>query len=135
MSEDVTIDSVPTCTLSNGLRVLNFSSAHQFNFADGTVLEACSAERSKWLAMDLKETETPSACGRFKMLSLTFSMSDAVQREVDAMRDAQVDIVLCPLPLVELLRRQPQPTTGPIFAGIRRTDRVNGLIHIDRFCV
>jgi hypothetical protein len=129
------IDSIPTCTLSNGLRVLNFSSAHQFRFADGTVLEACSGERAQSLSMDVQEVETPSACGRYKTIAMAFKMSDAVQREVDALRDAQVDIVLCPLPLIELLRRQPQPATGPIFAGIRRTDRVSGLIHIDRFCV
>lgn len=128
-------EECPTCTLRNGLRVLNFSSAHQFKFADGTILEACSAERAKRLSMDLTETEELSDCGKFTKISMRFEMSAAVQREINSLRDARVDIVLCPLPVIELLRKQEQPKTGPVFAGIRRTDRTSGLIHIDRFCV
>lgn len=43
-------------TLSNGLRVANFSSPHDFNFTDGSILPTVDAEKSKRLSMESIET-------------------------------------------------------------------------------
>lgn len=113
----------------------NFSSAHPFRFEDGTELAACDEAWSKAMALEATEITKPSPCGRFQLVSLSFAMSPAVRDALEQAAKLNVDIVLCPLPVIELLRAQPLAQSIPVFAGIRRTDRVSGKIHVDRFCV
>jgi hypothetical protein len=125
----------PVVTLSNGLRVANFSSPHQFLFEDGTVLEACSPERAKRLMLVQHETEVPTG-KQWTDIELRFDMSEVV---VSALKephaDEEVDIVLVPFPVLQVLQHTELLGLFYKCRVIRVADRVTKAIHIDKFCV
>ena len=43
------MEEMPITVLSNGIRVANFSSPHDFEFEDSSILKACSKERAEKL--------------------------------------------------------------------------------------
>lgn len=102
------ISKAPVVTLTNGLRVANFSSPHPFNFEDGSVLEACNPDRVK--AGELKRQEDERAWGgldRDDIVAVVpkFSLSNSVwELLVELENDKNVDIVLVPFPVLEVLR-------------------------------
>jgi len=117
--------------LKNGLRVANFSSPHSFTFTDGSVLEACSAKRAKKLMLEHVEVEHKMQ--RWTDIELKFEMSEPVMLEVLALiQRSDIDIVLVPLPVLELVREKGWTTK---IRGIRVADRVTKTIHCDRFCL
>ena len=118
-------------TVSNGLRIANFSSPHEFQFVDGSVLGACHVDRSNWLKLDHAEVE--HKLPRWTDIELRFEMNDVVRNEiarVDAM--IPIDIILVPLPVLECIRREGLTTKC---RGIRVADRIKKTIYCDRFCV
>jgi hypothetical protein len=138
------MEDVPVITLSNGLRIANFSSPHAFNFIDGSILPACSDYRAKRLMLEAVETEVDSDMP-IKLIRLDFSMSEVVKAEIIELCKyigERYDLILCPLPVlnainlyistyaldperVEELRR---------FVGIRVADRITKSCHIDKYC-
>lgn len=125
-------ERVPIVTLSNGVRVANFSSPHSFTFVDGTVLPACSRERAERLMLGALEHEEPGIKGTTDIV-LEWTMSMAVENELvylEGHRD--IDIILVPLPVMTVLKEMGL-NTGKCRV-IRTADRVAKTIHIDRFC-
>lgn len=134
------MDKAPIVELSNGLKVINFSSPHPFNFEDGTILPACSAKRAQSLMLKAEERESRSLCLRWTDIDLEFKMSEPVRHELMVCCYEQVDIVLVPLPVLQLARkiRLPHEHARIIqqkVRGIRVKDRVTKEIYIDRFCL
>jgi hypothetical protein len=153
----------PTTTLSNGLRVANFSSPHEFHFVDGSVLPACSPERCTWLSMKSQEVITTSECGRWQDIEISFQLSAQCIAQLLIMEyDPDVDVILVPRVVKDALREEqqyaldyeqerrdryelylamtsepPNTTLGNLtkVRTIRCADRVKKLNHIDRFCV
>lgn len=134
--------TAPTTTLSNGIRVANFSSAHAFRFDDGSELPACDSERCKALMLRQVEKTTDHPMG-WTDISLSFEMSEVVRRELDRINnDPDIDIVLVPLPVLLLVREQRKmydeglcPNGWQKCRGVRMADRVTKVAHHDRFCV
>lgn len=121
----------PVTTLSNGLRVANFSSAHEYHFVDGSVLPACSAERCTWLSMDPVETPIPNARGWID-IDIFFSPSAQVLAQLQVLEnDPNVDVVLAP----RIVREAFGKGSFSKLRTNRLADRVKKLNHIDRFCV
>ena len=128
-------------TLSNGIRVANFSSPHPFNFIDGTVIERCDAARVAGLALDTdKSVETPSPCGRWQDVRIVWDMPQAVEEALDVLQeDPDVDIVLVPLPVMTAIKAvRERPDGGLLWSKarvVRVASRETKAIHIDKFCV
>lgn len=123
---------VPVITLTNGLRIANFSSPHPFTFVSGEVLPACSPERAKRLLLEAKEVARPSPCGRWTDIDLSFRLSPEVEEELQRLELRQdIDIVLVPLPVLQASRALAWATK---VRGLRAADRVTKEIHSDRFC-
>lgn len=124
----------PVVTLSTGVRVANFSSPHPFNFDDGTVLPACSAERSAALSLSTEEVVESSACGRWKDIRLKFRMSEAVRWELrDMNANDSIDVILVPFPVMEAIKH-----CGMLVRKarvVRVADRATKAACHDRFCV
>ncbi len=123
---------VPVVTLSNGLRVANFSSPHSFAFVDGRVLPACSKERAERLMLGALEHEEPGIKGTTDIV-LEWAMSLSVEQELavlQARRD--IDVILVPLPVMTVVKDLELPIGK--CRVIRVADRVTKTIHIDRFC-
>lgn len=124
----------PVVTLSTGVRVANFSSPHPFNFDDGSVLPACSAERSASLALATEEVAEKSACGRWQEIGLRFKMSNAVRGELDELNASEVvDIVLVPFPVMSAIKEIGLPIGKA--RVVRVADRVTKAACHDKFCV
>lgn len=127
-----TVSQVPKVSLSNGLRVANFSSPHPFTFEDGSVLEACSAERAKTLMLGSIEVETPNR-GGWTDIGLEWELSAAVEDAlIELEQDDEVDIVLVPFPVMTALKEAGRDVGKARVIRVR--DRVTKEIHIDRFC-
>ena len=47
--------------LNNGIRIVNFSSPHPFNFVTGEILPACEKEWVRKMSLDIAETNSKSA--------------------------------------------------------------------------
>ena len=139
-------EDAPVVTLSNGLRVANFSSPHSFKFTDGTVLPACTATRAQTLMLEAEEltlktyiTQTNVSSNGMHVhvpitdILLSWKMSDVVAEALVALQaNADVDVVLVPLPVMTALKEYGhEPGKARV---IRVADRVTKEIHIDRFC-
>jgi hypothetical protein len=124
----------PVVTLTNGVRVANFSSPHPFTFTDGTVLPACSAERAQASKLEAIETETPHpTCSGVVDLQLDWKITSYIVRELHKLdRNENVDIVLVPFPVMTALKNAGMPLGKA--RVIRNADRVKKEIHIDKFC-
>jgi hypothetical protein len=136
----------PAITLSNGLRVANFSSPHPFNFVDGTILPACDNARSTHLALNTESsTETVDASGKFSNVSIQWELTPEIAKALDILEgDPLVDIILCPLPVLTAIKqlREDSPYDDKMSSNlwskartIRVADRITKAIFIDRFCI
>jgi len=131
------MDQYTTATLSNGLRVANFSSNHPFKFVDGTELKPCSVDRCKALMLEVEEKEFKRSTTAWTDIRIQFNMNEAVLDALSvAQKDNDIDIVLCPLPVLTALKESDM-YTGHIkkARGLRMADRITKEIHIDRFCI
>jgi hypothetical protein len=133
-----TIEAAPVVHLSNGLRVVNFSSPHPFNFVDGSELAACSKDRSKALELGRKgDIERPwqnalhAVKGEVLAVTPVFSITPAVEAELDALQECwDVDIILVPFPVLQLLREQSIGQDWP--HAMDRFSKVGTVIMADR---
>ena len=124
--------SMPIITLSNGLKVGNFSSPHPFNFEDGSILPACEPERSKAGSLKVEEVETEGIKGTTD-IDINFLLSESVEKMLDEVEELDVDIVLVPFPVLGAIHKAGRPLGK--CRVIRVKDRQTKDIHIDRFCV
>jgi len=128
-----------TATLTNGLRVVNFSSPHEFIFEDGTVLSACSKERAEELSV--KFDETVEANDNWYDIILDFEITYRCMKEINkimVLHDAEViDVVLIPLPMMNALKKDwsvDRIRKSP-FRCVRMKSRTEKVLCIDRFCL
>lgn len=121
-------------TLTNGKRVANFSSPHEFKFEDGSVLKAVINCQAELLKVTFHERTADNGD-----TSLTFSLSDVVLSEVERWLNLylakQVDVVFCPLPMITALKESGFNIKGSPFRSIRVEDRINKLISIYKQCI
>jgi hypothetical protein len=126
--------TVPVVTLTNGVKVANFSSPHPFTFTDGTVLPACSAERAQATKLEAVEQESPHpTCKGVVDIQLDWKITSYIFKELgklDLRED--VDVILVPFPVMTALKNAGIPIGKA--RVIRVADRVTKEIHIDRFC-
>jgi len=126
-----------SCVLSNGLRVVNFSSPHPFTFDTGDILPACHKEWVNKMSLDIEENETvkESLSGvEFTDVKLSISVPKQV-REVlyKLMHDDFIDIILVPFMVLSAMKDIPMITDK--CRVIRVVDRVTKVIHSNKFCV
>jgi len=135
-------------TLSNGLRVANFSSNHPFTFVDGTVLPAVSDELCASLSMESKEIIYDINYlyndNHYSSIILSFFPSKEVHDAIAYWRrqwylECSVDVVIVPLPVISMMRNVMNLKDADIFDSpfrtIRVADRLTKKIFIDKFCI
>ena len=132
--------------LSNQLIVGNFSSPHQFTFDDGTVLDAVSDYDSMRLKVNFIEEIIPSPIGVKRIdieqmwtdVSLSFELSEEVYNEIDIWQKMwqhnDVDIVLCPLPMIQALKKELIIKDTP-FRAVRMKDRIKKTVSCNTFTI
>lgn len=132
---------IPIVTLSNGLKVANFSSPHEFEFSDGTILPAVSNERADDMKVDFIEDKEETEKG-FKNVSLDFGLMGKLLKEVyeywkDPTMYGDVDVILVPLPMILAIKNDFPETYIPDtpFRSIRMVSRLDKKVRIDEFCV
>lgn len=132
---DSTFESAPVITLSNGLRVANFSSAHPFTFEDGSILPACSEARSRAFTIMAIEEEFPTPHSGVVDIQLSFELDEASEREMLSLeeRHREIDVVIVPLPVLQAWKKK--YGNPSFFRTVRTTDRVKKLACINKFCV
>jgi hypothetical protein len=135
-----TLTDAPAVTLSNNLRVANFSSPHPFNFADGSVLPACDEARSRALSMDRDDYESPWAGPLFgvdapiRQVKPQFLLNAATITELTAAQETwDVDIVLVPFPLLQALEQGGVLGQFSKVGTVILADRITKAAAIDRF--
>ena len=127
-------------TLSNGLRVANFSSPHSFLFVDGTVIPERDKIFAKRMMLNVEEIPVKSR-RRFKTIKPDFTLTHLVRDQIllwwTLYHMKKVDVVLLPLPVMTALLKEydeKQVLKSP-FVVIRVADRITKAIHIDKFCI
>lgn len=118
-------------TLTNGLRIMNFSSPHPFTFTDGTVLPAVDADTARALMLDFVEVEHINS--GWTDVQLIFKLNAAVQAAINKAQASDVDVVLVPLPVLSAVKAAGLPI-GKLRV-CRVADRVAKTICIDKFCI
>lgn len=122
-------------TLTNGKKVANFSSPHSFRFEDGSVLPAITNDDSDRLKVTFNEREV----GDRGDVELTFVLSAAVWHEVAYWQKQhlinKVDVVFCPLPMINALYAAGYDVQHSPFRSIRVIDRISKLISITKQCL
>jgi len=131
-------------TLSNGLKVGNFSSPHPFTFVDGSVLPAVSNEEAE--QYKILFYEVPVYGADEYTYELSFKLSQDVLPRMSIFYhmylNKRVDFILCPLPMIKAIKdavnyKQPELDFNDIrkspFRCIRMEDRIKKLVSIDKF--
>jgi hypothetical protein len=125
---------MPTVKLSNGLVVGNFSSPHQFDFVDGSVLTSCTADRVATASLKIEETVIKSN-NVWTDVGMKFITTDAylglVTHAIALWKAGIVDIVLIPFTMTKLVAGL---DVSP-FRVICLADRNSKKAHIDKFCL
>lgn len=138
---EVTAERLPIVELKSGLRVMNFSSPHPFQFDDGSVLPAVDPELSRLLSLERVDEELEGVLPGTRDILVKFKMSAEVQEGLRVAEEAQkagkCDLILIALPVKEALKEslglhdlRPTPFRGCII-----TDRVEKIISANRFSV
>lgn len=132
----VTMSACPVVTLSNGLKVANFSSPHPFNFVDGAVCPACEGDRVKAGSLDRVDQESPfPGLPGVTAVVPKFALNDALREELRRLQaDSAVDVVLVPFPVLEAIREDGIYNEITKAATICVADRTTKAIFTDRFC-
>lgn len=130
------ISPAPVCTLTNGIRVANFSSPHPFNFVDGTVCPSCEADRVKAGSLDREDVEAPfPGLPGIVAVIPKFKLNGVLREELRLLQsDPGVDVVLVPFPVLEAIREDGLYGELTKSATICVADRLTKAIFIDRFC-
>lgn len=91
-------------TLSNGVKVGNFSSPHSFTYVDGTVIPAVEASKSEALSVVKHETLVKETAN-MKTYQLDVELTPAIEKELDlwmkAWEAGEVDVVLIPSRVIQ----------------------------------
>ena len=127
-------------TLSNGIKIANFSSPHKYTFEDGTIMASCDKREAALFKVHFKEKlikDIRDIAG----IEMDFMLSKALLSRMNMWdrlyNEKKVDIVMCSLPLltaikkivdVDELRKMP-------FRGVRTKDRTKKLILIEKFVI
>ena len=132
-------------TLSNGLKVANFSSPHTFTFTDGSVLPARDHVFSRFMSLDDGETiESVNVSKKciYTNVSVHWKLTAAIEIELLRwMREYHmnnIDIVIVPLPVLSAMkttRWSKQNIINSPFRVVRVADRITKEIHINKFCI
>ena len=125
-------------TLSNGKRVGNFSSPHEFKFTDGSILPAVSDERGRELSMVKYEVDY----GNGDML-LAFYFTPIIEEEMEIWESLkeknEVDIVFCPLPMFTKIRERLNNLRKSVrdvpFRVVYIEDRIEKKVSITKQCI
>ena len=136
----MTITDAPSRTLTNGLRVANFSSPHPFNFVDGSVLPACDNDRCLALSMD-RDDEVSAWPGKFVGVNApvyqvkpVFVLNAATIDELEVLQESwDVDVVIVPFPLLTALQSKDLLERFNQVATVIMADRLTKAAHIDKF--
>lgn len=124
--------------LSNGKKVANFSSPHEFKFTDGTVLPAVSNTLAEKLKVTFRETKLGDGD-----IELSFSLSKEIHKEIEKWIELyeakHVNVVFCPLPMITAIKQSTwfgkEFLKNSPFRAIRIEDRINKLVSIDKQCL
>lgn len=132
---------IPIITLSNGLKVANFSSPHSFTFTDGSVLPACSNERSIKYSLIVNEDKLFNVKNNiaFTDVNISFTLDKESIRELDKLhKRTDIDIIICSLPVISAIKYANLDleyiTIGKCRC-IRVANRITKEIEINKFCV
>lgn len=123
-------------TLSNGVRVCNFSSPHSFTFTDGSELPAVPTSVCEQLSLERQEeaVQWPGLPGVMAVRPV-FGLTDAVMQRLSELNDSEhVDVVIVPFPVLDAMRQLGVLDKFPKAATCLLADRVEKICHIDRFC-
>jgi hypothetical protein len=135
--------------LSNQLLVGNFSSPHAFTFDDCNVLPAVSDYDSMRLKVNFNETIVDDKIVKhhqnsqyISTVTLDFTLSEEVKWEMEMWhtmhKHNDVDIVLCPLPMIQALRAEGYTEEWLInspFRAVRMKDRIRKTVSCDTFTI
>jgi hypothetical protein len=124
----------PIITLSNGKKVINFSSPHDFHFVDGTILPRVSDEDAERLKVTFIENLHDNGD-----VELSFNLGPEIgtrMMECKTLWDNDlVDVVYCPLPMITALKESGYDLKNSPFRAIRIEDRIKKLVSIDKQCL
>ncbi len=124
-------------TLSNGKKVGNFSSPHEFIFEDGSILPAVTPEKAERLKVDFVETELNDKGDIELAFDLSLSVLWEMDKWMDIFKNKQVDVVFCPLPMIKALLNtsDKKDILRTPFRAIRIEDRIKKLVSINKQCI
>ena len=136
--------------LSNQLLVGNFSSPHDFTFDDGTILSKVSDYDSMRLKVNFNETVVDDKIVRhhensqyISTVTLDFTLSEEVKWEMEVWmkmyQHNDVDIVLCPLPMIQALYKDEYDRGAKLletpFRAVRMKDRILKTVSCNTFTI
>lgn len=121
-------------TLTNGKKVANFSSPHEFKFTDGSILPAVSDELAE--AYKVTFNEKMALTGD---VELSFTLNGMVKAEMHSWEQEykrlHIDVVFCPLPMITALKEEGYDLKNSPFRSVRIEDRIKKLVSIHKQCV
>jgi len=119
--------------LKNGLRVVNFSSPHDFKFTDGTVLSRVDCETVRRFSVKQIEKKIENSRG-WVDVEMAFELPPAIIQALDELEaDSSVDIVLVSFPTLTAIKASGRPLGKARVCKL--ADRVSMLVCVDQFCI
>lgn len=126
------MDQAPKATLSTGLKIVNFSSAHAFEFDDGTKLQACSLDRCESLSAHVAE-HLNEVCEGYTTIQLKTELSEICRLELARLQaDPEIDLILVPLMIAEAAAEEGIRNKIVV---VRMRSKITKVAFHNKFCV
>jgi len=137
---------MPIIKLSNGLRVCNFSSPHDFSFEDSSILKACSLDHAEKYKVNFNEVKTKQLINNIEIenIELSFSLSDVLLKEVKEIIKTwklknEYDLIIIPLTMLNAIKENKELKNIDLkelpFRVIRMRSRTEKKVKVDQFCL
>lgn len=123
--------------LTNGKKVANFSSPHDFVFEDGMILPAVSKEEAERLKVDFHEDELNTDGDIELTFSLSLDVIGNMNQWIMLHQFGDVDIVYCPLPMITAIKERygREWLIKSPFRAIRMVSRTEKRVSIHKQCI
>lgn len=125
--------------LNNGVKVANFSTAHDFRFDDGSVLPRVPTENVRKYSINIFEDGEVEPQGRFQDIllqpRLTRDVREKIKEYQDMYQKGEIDIVICPIVMLNAMKLENIDIKNSPFRSVRRKDKITKEVWSSKFCI
>lgn len=130
---------IPVVTLSNNVRVANFSASHEIKFVDGSILPACTFMRDREMTLIYHEKNIGKFVGEHQTVAINdveivWDISPSMGTELTRLLAIPgFDVLIVPSPILQAMKSKKMQIGRA--RSVVLINKLSDLACIDKFCI